>query len=98
MRSASVIFMSQTEAITCLPQIVTLCGCEERMGDQRGTKVAPWCSTVAAEVGEKAHLGTKRHWLVKKLSLPHPFSSYACLMALVGRTVRYWDFASQYTV
>jgi len=35
--------MSRTEAITCLPQIVTLRGCEERMGDQRGTKVAPWC-------------------------------------------------------
>ena len=42
MRSASAIFMSLTEAITCLPQIVTLCSCEERMGDQRGTKVAPW--------------------------------------------------------
>ena len=41
MRSASAIFMSRTEAITCLPQIVTLRGCEERMGDQRGTKVAP---------------------------------------------------------
>jgi len=37
MRSASAIFMSHTEAITCLPQIVTLHGCEERMGDQRGT-------------------------------------------------------------
>jgi len=41
MRSASAIFMSRTEAITCLPQIVTLRGCEERMGAQRGTKVAP---------------------------------------------------------
>ena len=41
MRSASAIFMSRTEAITCLPQIITLRGCEERMGDQRGTKVAP---------------------------------------------------------
>jgi len=30
-------------AITCLPLIVTLWGCEERMGDQRSTKVAPWC-------------------------------------------------------
>ena len=29
--------MSRTEAITCLPQIITLRGCEERMGDQRGT-------------------------------------------------------------
>jgi len=32
--------MSRTEAITCLPQIVTLRGCEERMGEQRSTKVA----------------------------------------------------------
>jgi len=30
--------MSRTEAITCLPQIVTLRSCEERMGDQRGYK------------------------------------------------------------
>ena len=30
----------RTEAITCLLQIVTLRGCEERVGDQRGTKVA----------------------------------------------------------
>ena len=41
MRSASVIFMSPTEAITCLPQIFALPSCEERIGDQRGTKVAP---------------------------------------------------------
>jgi len=41
MRSASAIFMSRTEAITCPVQIVTLRGCEERMGAQRGTKVAP---------------------------------------------------------
>ena len=41
MRSASAIFMSCTEAITCLPQIVILQGWEERMGAQRGTKVAP---------------------------------------------------------
>ena len=41
MKSALAIFMSRTEAITCLPQIVTLHSCEERMGDQRGTKVAP---------------------------------------------------------
>ena len=26
--------MSRTEAITCVPQIVTLRGCEKRMGDQ----------------------------------------------------------------
>ena len=42
MRSASAIFMSRTEAITCLLQIVTLRSCEERMGDHRGTKVMPW--------------------------------------------------------
>jgi len=41
MRSASAIFMSCTEAITCLPQIVTVRGCEETMGVQGGTKVAP---------------------------------------------------------
>ena len=41
MRSASAIFMSCTEAITCLLQIPTLRSCEERMGDQRGAKVAP---------------------------------------------------------
>ena len=38
--------MSRTEAITCLPQIVTLRGCEERMRDQRGTKVAPSVSSL----------------------------------------------------
>ena len=58
MRSASAICMSHTEAITCLLQIVTLRSCEERMEDQRGTHDA---STAAAAVGEKAHLGTKRH-------------------------------------
>ena len=36
MRSALAICMSRTEAITCLPQIVILHGCEERMRDQRG--------------------------------------------------------------
>jgi len=51
MRSASAIFMSRTEAITCLLQIVTLHSCEERMGDETGTKVVP-----APAVGEKAHL------------------------------------------
>ena len=70
MRSASVIFMSHTETITCLPKIVTLRGCEERMGDQRSTKVAPYdASTVAPAVGEKAHLGMKQRRLVKKSSL-----------------------------
>ena len=61
MRSASAIFMSRTEAILCLPQIVTLHGCEERMGIQRGTKVAHDASTLATAVGEKAHLGMKQH-------------------------------------
>ena len=43
MRSASaiLILMSHTEAIMYLPQIVTLHSCEERIGAQRGTKVAP---------------------------------------------------------
>jgi len=72
MRSAYIyaIFMFHNEAIH-LQQIVTLRGCE-RMAAQRGTKVAPWihdASTVAAAVGEKAHLRVKRRWLVKKSSL-----------------------------
>ena len=50
MRSASTIFMPHSEAIICLLQIVTLHGCEEKMGDQRGTKFA---STVTAGVSEK---------------------------------------------
>ena len=37
---ASWCFMSPTEAITYIPQIVTLRGFKQRMGDQRGTKVA----------------------------------------------------------
>jgi len=41
MRGTSAIFVSRTEAITCLLQIITLRGCEERMGDQWSTKVAP---------------------------------------------------------
>jgi len=62
MKSSSVIFMFYTEAIKCLLQIVTLCSCEERMGDQRGTKVALWYKhCIAAAVGEKAHLGMKQH-------------------------------------
>jgi len=38
MKSASAIFMSHTEAITCLPQIITFRGCEERMGGTKGYK------------------------------------------------------------
>jgi len=41
MKNASAIFMSCTEATTCLLQIVTLRSFEEKMGDQRGTKVEP---------------------------------------------------------
>ena len=58
MRNGSAIFMSHNEAIMCLSQIVTLRGCKERMGAQKGINVA---STVVATVGEKAHLRTKRH-------------------------------------
>ena len=36
-RSVSVIFVSRTEAIMCLPQIITLHGCEERMGFEGST-------------------------------------------------------------
>ena len=64
--------MSRTEAITNLAQILTglTRGCEERMGDQRGTnEVAPWLSIVAAAVGEKAHLGTKLRCKIKSLAL-----------------------------
>ena len=41
MRNASAFFMSQTETIMCLTQIVTLHGCEERMGGgaQRGSTI-----------------------------------------------------------
>ena len=53
----------RTEAIACLPQIVTLRGCEERLRlvrDQRGTKLHHDANTLAAAVSEKAHLRTKR--------------------------------------
>jgi len=40
MRHAFVIFMSRTEAITCLPQIITYVRLWRKNG---GTKVAPWC-------------------------------------------------------
>ena len=44
----------------CLtPQIVTLRSCEEKMGDQRSTMTQALYS-VAAAVGEKAHLGMKQ--------------------------------------
>ena len=39
MRSTSALLMSYTEAVMCLPQIVTLRGCEERMRAQKDTKV-----------------------------------------------------------
>ena len=54
MRSASEIFMSCTEAITCLPQISPIRSCKKRMEGYKGST-----STVAAVVGEKAHLGVK---------------------------------------
>ena len=55
------IFMSRTEAITCLLQIVTLSGYEEKYGRSKGYKGSkhPNASSVAAVVGEKAHLGMK---------------------------------------
>ena len=48
-----------------------LCGSGERNGEQRRTKVSfgkPCASIGAAAVSEKAHLGMKRHWTVKKSS------------------------------
>ena len=56
MRSAFAIFMSLTEAITYLSQLSPMRNCKERMGAQRGTKVAVGASTVPSAVGEKAHL------------------------------------------
>jgi len=38
MKNATAIFMSHTEAITCLPQIITLRGCEEKNGRSKGYK------------------------------------------------------------
>jgi len=58
--------MFLTETISCLLQIFTLRGCEERIGDQKDKKVV---CTVATVVDEKVHLGTKRHLFVKKSSL-----------------------------
>jgi len=63
MRSASSVFMSRTEAISSLPQIV---GCEEKNGRSKGYKGS---TLMQAVVGEKAHLGTNQRWLVKKSSL-----------------------------
>ena len=71
MRSASVIFMSScSEAITCLLQIVTFTqiymkkewGCKGVQSQHHDASV------ITAVIGEKAHLETKRHWLVKKSS------------------------------
>jgi len=56
--------MSRTEAISCLPQIITLRSCEEKDG-----KGYEGSTLMQAAVGEKAHLRMKRHWLVKKSSL-----------------------------
>ena len=78
--------MSRTEAITCLPQIVTLRSCEERMGDQRGTKVAPrrkhfsYCGD-----GTPRDYATLISEEIKSLALAVLFSSYACLKALVSK-------------
>ena len=52
--------MTRTEAIKFLLKIVTLHSCEERMGDQRGTKIDHNASTVAAAVGENSHLRMER--------------------------------------
>ena len=63
MKSGSETFMSCIEAITCLPQIITLRCCEERMGHTKGYKGSTMmqASTAAAVIGEKVHLGMKRH-------------------------------------
>ena len=45
-----------TEAISCLPQIVTLRGCEEKDARSKGYKGS---TLMQAAVGEKAHLGMK---------------------------------------
>ena len=60
MRSASAIFMSHTEAITCLPQTITLHGCENEWEIKGVQRQHPDASTVAPAVVEKAHLGMKQ--------------------------------------
>jgi len=62
MKSASVI-MSRTEATMCLPQIFTYMQLWRKNGGTKGYKGS---TIVAAMVGEKAYLGTKWRWLVKK--------------------------------
>ena len=43
-RSVSAIFVSFTEVIICTNcESSPICSCEERMGAQKGSKVAPWC-------------------------------------------------------
>ena len=78
MKSASAIFMSWTEAITidniiyaitvtCLPQIVAYVVVKKEWGWVQ--RYHHDTSTGATAVGEKAHLGAKQRWLVKKSSL-----------------------------
>ena len=62
MRSALAIFMSHTEAITCLPQIVTSHSCKERMGDQRGTLTLTFTHVLIALMSNKALLKPRHHW------------------------------------
>ena len=67
------IFMSFSEAIMYLLQIVTftqLCmkkewGCKGVQSQHHDANV------IAAVIGEKAHLETKRHWLVKNQVSSH---------------------------
>ena len=47
-------------------QTLPMHGCEERMGIPSGTKAHHGASTATVAVGEKAHLGKKRQWLVQK--------------------------------
>ena len=56
MRNAPAIFMSSTKVITYYRKSSHMHGCKERMGTQRGTKVA---NSVAAVVDEKVHFGIK---------------------------------------
>ena len=73
--------MSHTEAITCLPHIITLHSGEERMVAQRSTKVAPWykhwncCGWWKGTSRDEATLITEK---IKFLPM-----SYACLKALL---------------
>jgi len=59
-----------TEAIMCIPQIVTYTVREKGMESKEGQRWAFGRIVMQPiELGKEAHLRTKRHWTVKKSSL-----------------------------